>query len=143
MKIIIGRISKITISLLIILIFVECKPDNSKESEILAIPLSIIIERFDQKFHRSNPEIIPELKNEYPFLFPQKFSDSVWVKRQKDSLQLILLDTVESFFPEMTPIENELENLFKHLKYYFPKTKTLSISSQIRLNPRAVVGHDI
>tara|TARA_B100001057_G_scaffold84960_1_gene80780 strand:- start:689 stop:1672 length:984 start_codon:yes stop_codon:yes gene_type:complete len=123
MGIIIGRISKTSISLLIVLIFVRCKPDNSKESEILAIPLSIVIERFDQKFHRSDPEMIPKLKNQYPFLFPQKFSDSIWIKRQKDSLQLMLLDTVESFFPDMTPIENELEDLFKHLKYYFPKTK--------------------
>ena len=123
MEIIIVRISKITSILLIVLSFVKCKHDNSKESDIMAIPVSITIERFDQKFHRSNPENIFELKNEYPFLFPEKFSDSVWFKRQKDSLQLMLLDTVESSFPEMTPIENELESLFKHLKFYFPKTK--------------------
>ena len=123
MEVIIARICKIIINLLIVLIFAGCERDNSKESEILAIPVSITIERFDQKFHRSKPEMIFELKNNYPFLFPQKFSDSVWFKRQKDSLQLMLLDNVESSFPDMTPIEKELEYLFKHLKFYFPKTK--------------------
>ena len=58
MEIIIARISKITSILLIVLSFVGCKPDNSKESEIITIPVSINIERFDQKFHRSNPEMI-------------------------------------------------------------------------------------
>ena len=123
MEIIITRISKIISILLFFLSFIKCKPDNSTESEIMAIPVSINIERFDQKFHRSNPEMIFELKNKYPFLFPQQFNDSVWFKRQKDSLQLMLLDTVESTFTDMTPIESELEYLFKHLKFYFPKTK--------------------
>ena len=60
MEIIIVRISKITSILLIVLSFIKCKHDNSKESEIMAIPVSITIERFDQKFHRSNPENIFE-----------------------------------------------------------------------------------
>ena len=60
MDIIIARISKITFILLIILFFIKCKQENSKESEIMAIPVSITIERFDQKFHRSNPENIFE-----------------------------------------------------------------------------------
>ena len=122
MEVIIDRISKIISGLAVILIFVGCKSDNSKESEILALPVSIVIERFDQKFHRSSADQIPDLKKNYSFLFPEKFSDSVWVNRQKDSLQLMLLNTVDSLFPSMIPIENELEYLFKHIKYYFPKT---------------------
>ena len=58
MEIIIARINKINCILLIVLFFVGCNQDNSKESEIMAIPVSITIERFDQKFHRSNPEMI-------------------------------------------------------------------------------------
>ena len=108
----------------LVFIFIGCKQNSSKESEILAIPLSVSIERFDKEFYLSNPEVIPKLKKNYSFLFPQKFTDSVWFNRQKDSLQLMLLDTVESIFPDMTPIENDLEYLLKHLKYYFPKIKS-------------------
>ncbi|MEE2723424.1 MAG: gliding motility lipoprotein GldB [Bacteroidota bacterium] len=123
MNYIINRIIKTTSRLILVFIFIGCKQNSSKESEILAIPLSVSIERFDKEFYLSNPEVIPKLKKNYSFLFPQKFTDSVWFNRQKDSLQLMLLDTVESIFPDMTPIENDLEYLLKHLKYYFPKIK--------------------
>ena len=123
MNYIINRIIKTTSRLILGFIFIGCKQNSSKESEILAIPLSVSIERFDKKFYLSNPEVILKLKKNYSFLFPEKFSDSVWFNRQKDSLQLMLLDTVESIFPDMTPIENDLEYLLKHLKYYFPKIK--------------------
>tara|TARA_S200000501_G_scaffold176707_1_gene166354 strand:- start:8137 stop:9120 length:984 start_codon:yes stop_codon:yes gene_type:complete len=101
-----------------------CNEPDSKTSEILSIPLELTIERFDEKFHLSNASDIPKLKKEYPFLFPEKFEDSVWIKRQKDSLQLLLLENVNKKFSKMEPLEEDLKNLFKHLKYYFPKTKT-------------------
>jgi gliding motility-associated lipoprotein GldB len=86
--------------------------------------MELIIERFDKMFHLASADDIPELKKTYPFLFPSKFNDSVWIKRQKDSLQLLLLENVEQKFVSMAPLEDDLEYLFKHLKYYFPKTPT-------------------
>lgn len=108
-------------------VILACNDSNSKESEILSIPLELSIERFDQKFHLSQAEDIPGLKADYPFLFPKKFNDSVWIKRQKDSLQLLLLENIQTKFPTLAPLENDLEYLFKHLKYYFPKTPTPKI----------------
>jgi gliding motility-associated lipoprotein GldB len=106
-----------------ILFNIGCNHTDSKESKILMIPLEIKIDRFDKNFHLSKAENIPALKKTYPYLFPNKFSDSVWIKRQKDSLQLLLLENVEEKFSSMVPIEENLEYVFKHLKYYFPKTK--------------------
>tara|TARA_B100001057_G_scaffold255080_1_gene255299 strand:- start:479 stop:1348 length:870 start_codon:yes stop_codon:yes gene_type:complete len=85
--------------------------------------LELYIDRFDKKFHLSEAGDIPALKTNYPFLFPKKFSDDVWINRQKDSLQLLLLENVEEKFASMAPLEDDLEYLFKHLKYYFPKTQ--------------------
>ncbi|MBH46461.1 MAG: gliding motility lipoprotein GldB [Flavobacteriaceae bacterium] len=111
-------------SAILFFIIIGCSGSNSKKSEILAMPLSLNIERFDLQFHQSQSADIPFLKKNYPFLFPKKFHDSVWVKRQKDSLQLLLLENVENTFPSMDPLEEELEYLFKHLKHYFPRTRT-------------------
>ena len=86
------------------------------------LPFEIKIDRFDKKFHLSQPDDIQVLKTTYPYLFPEKFDDSVWIKRQKDSLQLLLLENVEKKFTSMFSIEENLEYLFKHLKYYFPET---------------------
>ncbi|NCF30980.1 MAG: gliding motility lipoprotein GldB [Bacteroidetes bacterium] len=124
MRLIIYPTRRIFIVLSFFLITIGCEDNNSKESEILSIPMELIIERFDKMFHLASADDIPELKKTYPFLFPSKFNDSVWIKRQKDSLQLLLLEHVEQKFVSMAPLEDDLEYLFKHLKYYFPKTPT-------------------
>ncbi len=124
MRLIIYRITQKIFILCFFLFAIGCKNNKFKESEILSIPFELTIDRFDKKFHLAKAHDIPELKTNYPFLFPKKFSDSVWIKRQKDSLQLLLLENIEEKFSSMAPLEDQLECLFKHLKYYFPKTKT-------------------
>ena len=70
MNYIINRIIKTTSRLILVFIFIGCKQNSSKESEILAIPLSVSIERFDKEFYLSNPEVIPKLKKKtIPFCF--------------------------------------------------------------------------
>ncbi|MAV78870.1 MAG: gliding motility lipoprotein GldB [Flavobacteriaceae bacterium TMED171] len=123
MRLIICSSLRIFFVLSFICFITGCKEPDSKISEILSIPLELTIERFDEKFHLSQASNIPQLKKEFPFLFPEKFNDSVWVKRQKDSLQLLLFENVNKKFPKIEPLENDLENLFKHFKYYFPKTQ--------------------
>ena len=78
-------------------------------------------ERFDLKFYNQSPKVIPKLKKDYSFLFPKQFSDSVWEKRQKDSLQLILQKAVQREFPDLLDIESEITNLFEKIKFQFPQ----------------------
>tara|TARA_B110000459_G_C16519177_1_gene451706 strand:+ start:33 stop:1016 length:984 start_codon:yes stop_codon:yes gene_type:complete len=123
MRLIVTRIKNISLGGLLFMILNGCEAENSLESQILSIPMTINIDRFDLKFHRTSSDAIPALKQAYPYLFPKVFADSVWVNRQKDTLQLMLVDTVDEVFPSMVPLEEELEYLFKHIKHYFPKTK--------------------
>ncbi len=124
MRLIFRQTIRIINVLCLFLAIIGCKNSNSNESAILSIPMELTIERFDKKFHLSQSDDIAGLKAIYPFLFPKKFNDSVWIKRQKDSLQLLLLENVEAKFRSMEPLEDNLEYLFKHLKFYFPKTQT-------------------
>ena len=82
----------INVILVFFIFFSSCKRENYNEEDIQSIPVDLIFERFDLKFYNQTPDVIPELKKEYPFLFPKQFSDSVWIKRQNDSLQLLLQD---------------------------------------------------
>ena len=109
--------------LLLFLFFLSCQSENDKEEAIEALPISLTFDRFDLKFYDQPPEVIPNLKKEYPFLFPKQFSDSVWINRQKDSLQLLLQDAVKDVFSEIQPLEKKVSHLFKHIKYNFPNTK--------------------
>ena len=110
---------------LIVLCFVffniQCKKNNNIEDEINSIPINISFERFDKKFYNIDSFELKDLKKEYYYLFPESFDDIVWVNRRKDSLQLILKNVIEKKFKSFDFIENEVNQLFKHLKYYFPK----------------------
>ena len=85
----------------------SCINEINNKNEIEKKPLSVSFERFDLKFYNNSPDVIPNLKNEYPFLFPKQFSDSVWINRQKDSLQLLLQDAVINTFQDLSFLEKK------------------------------------
>ena len=109
--------------LLIFLFFNACQDEFTNESDIESISVSISFDRFDLKFYDQPSEVIPELKKKYPFLFPKQFSDSVWISRQKDSLQLLLQSEVNKTFKDIELFERDVDHLFKHIKYFFPFAK--------------------
>lgn len=108
---------------IISVILLSCKNEINNKNEIEKNSISVSFERFDLKFYNNSPEVIPNLKKEYPFLFPEEFADSVWIKRQKDTLQLLLQDAVINTFSDLSFLEKKTSNLFKYISYYFPKTK--------------------
>ena len=119
--------------LLIFLFFNACQDEFTNESDIESISVSISFDRFDLKFYDQPSEVIPELKKKYPFLFPKQFSDSVWISRQKDSLQLLLQSEVNKTFKDIELFERDVDHLFKHIKYFFlfaktPRVITLTIN---------------
>jgi len=89
----------------------------------MKIPTNIKFDRFDRKFNNTDFFKINDLKNEYPYLFPSQYDDSVWIKRRKDSLQILLQNSVEQKFENIQTIENNVNHLFKHIKHLYPKTK--------------------
>ena len=105
------------------ILFLACQTENENEAQIEAIPVQVVLDRFDLKFYNQPSYVIPELKKQYPFLFPKQFSDSVWVSRQTDSLQLLLQAEVNKTFEKTTKVESELSHLFKHIKFYYPNVK--------------------
>ena len=112
-------------------LFVQCKKNNNNEEEINSIPINISFDRFDKKFYDINSFKLKDLKNQYYYLFPDKFDDIVWVNRRKDSLQLILKNAIEKKFNNFDLIEDEVNHFFKHLKYYFPNIKIPKIVTLI------------
>jgi len=101
--------------------FSSCSDENALEAEINRIPVTIDIDRFDLKFYNANPEEYIELKKSYPYLFPNQFPDSIWVKRQRDSIQTLLHAEIKKAYPSLDPVKEELVSLYKHIKYYFPQ----------------------
>jgi len=101
--------------------FYACTSSNSVEEKIAKIPVDIKFDRFDVKFFNASPTDFYSLKKEYPYLFPAQFPDSIWLNRQRDSLQVLLQKEISQVFPTLAPFEDQIRPLFQHIKYYFPR----------------------
>ncbi len=121
---------KFFIILTVVFFIIQCKKNNV-EDEINSIPISINFDRFDKKFYNIDSFKLNDLKKEYSYLFPEKFDDIVWVNRRKDYLQLILKNAIEKKIENFDFVEDEINYLFKHVKYYFPKTNIPKIVTLI------------
>ena len=107
----------------LIFIFLGCSNSKKIDPEIEKIPLEIKFDRFDLKFASIEKKEFQNFKKKYNYLFPSQFSDSVWLKRKNDTIQIMLQNEVNKIFPTLTNIEKEAENIFKHLVYNFPSIK--------------------
>lgn len=134
------------LSLLFGLLLISCGKDNSKEKEITAIPVQLSIERFEQKFKDLDRNKLQDLKNEYPFLFPPKYDDSIWLLKSKDTLQSELRKEVLKKFPDLKPIKNDITDLFKHIKYYFPEIKVpriVTVTSDVNYEQKVILADSL
>lgn len=107
--------------LLFLLVIMSCKDENHIEQEIKNISMEVKAERFDILFRDANADNLPKLKQDYPFMFSEKYSDSFWIAKTKDTLKIKLLDEVSKVFPEISKQEDEIKSLFQHIKFYFPE----------------------
>ena len=106
-----------------IIAFSSCSSASSVEKEIEQIPVVVEMDRFDKKFYTADPKHFVKLKNEYPYLFPSQYPDSIWLKRQRDSLQVLLQTEIDKVFPNLESFEEQLRPLFQHIQYYFPRAE--------------------
>jgi gliding motility-associated lipoprotein GldB len=112
----------------------SCAENDSKEKEIAAIPIDLELKRFDQRFANATADSLPALKKEFSFLFPRQYPDILWVQKMEDTIQLELNEAVATQFPDLRKTEDELEQLFQHIKYYFPQRnipKVITLTSDV------------
>lgn len=117
-------------------------PQPRISEEVLEIPLDLEIERFDLAFDQMEPAGLPAMKRKYPYLFPEQYSDSIWLAKQEDTLQQQLRKEVRKAFPDFGPYQTELELFFKHAKYYFPETqapRVLTLTTDVDYENRIIL----
>ena len=119
---------------------------NKKSVDVSDIDLEIKIERFDKDLAGvSSANIqsrLPQLQKQYGYFFTNYMEGMLSVGSPTDKTFITNLKTVfgtpdynalkdEVFlkYPSLTKQENELENAFKHIKYYYPEQKLPRIVS--------------
>jgi gliding motility-associated lipoprotein GldB len=120
----------------------SCKTDSKLEYEISKIDTDITIERFDQLFADAKPNDLPQLKKAYPFMFSKRYNDSVWINRINDTLQKQLNVEVNKIHGNFKQTKEEIQGLFRHLKYYYKTFKTprvITVISDVDYRNKVIV----
>ena len=128
--------------ILVFTFLISCKKEDKRAAEIAKIPVVLELARFDREFATAGVEDIPNLKTQYPYLFPEQFSDSVWMAKLKDTVQQELFSEVDRTFGEFSLQEAELTALFQHISYYFPDytiPKVVTLTSEVQYNNRVIL----
>jgi len=126
----------------VLALFFACGDNDKVAAEIAKIPVELKISRFDLKVGSSKPSDIPDLKKAYPYLFPPQYSDSVWAAKMTDSIQKELFSEVARTFPDFAKEREDLKQLFKHIKYYFPIQKVprvITLTSEVDYPNRVIL----
>ncbi|MFM2370053.1 MAG: GldB [Bacteroidota bacterium] len=106
------------------LFLLSCEKKNKIENAVDKIPLEVKVERFDKVFFETSPKDLEKVKAAFPFFFPEGNDNSIWLNKMQDPIWRELYTEVQKKYADFTPVKVELESLFKHIKYYFPQTKT-------------------
>lgn len=123
------------------LVIASCDKKAKVEKEVAAIPVEIKVVRFDKLFFETASEDLGKLKKQFPFFFPQGINDSVWLEKMQNPLWRELYAEVQKKYANFAPLQEELETLFKHIKYNFPKTKTpkvITVISEMDYNNKVI-----
>jgi gliding motility-associated lipoprotein GldB len=128
------------------LFILSCDKKNKVESAVAAIPVKVKVERFDKIFFETPPQDLEKVKKQFPFFFPPGNDDSVWLNKMQDPLWRELYTEVQKKYGDFEPVKLELETLFKHIKYYFPKTKTpkvITVISEMDYKNKAIYADSL
>lgn len=137
-------IKKIVLLFVLVSVF-SCEDQSKISKEIEKINIDFEVDRFDQKFASVTPQTLPQLKAEYPFLFPERFPDSLWVNKLNDTIQQEINQEVAEEFPDFSSEEDQLHSLFQHIKYYFPSFEAptvITITSEVDYKNKVLLTPD-
>ena len=137
--------AKTTLFLLAILQF-ACT--NNKSVDVSDIKVDITIQRFDKDFAVLRPNDLttklPQLQKQYGAFYSDYFEKIINVGSVADTQYYATVSEIikgkafmdlqqetDSVYPQLNKIEEEIEDAYKHIKYYYPKTKVPKIITYI------------
>lgn len=130
---------------LVVLLFASCDKKSKVEKAVEQIPVELKVYRFDKAFFETPPNELANLKAEYPFFFPEGTPDSVWTGRMQHKDWRDLYTAVQKKYPDFNKQTTEIEDLFKHFKYYYPQTimpKIYTVIGNMDYNTKAIYAND-
>ena len=104
-------------------ILFSCKSNQEHQIDVSAIEVNVSIDRFDIDFYTTKEESLFKTKEKYPLFFPKSTPDSVWIEKINDKEEQELFLETQKIYANIDFLKTDLEQLFKHIKYYNPEFK--------------------
>lgn len=137
---------KYLILFFVIITVISCDKKSKAEKAIEETPpVSLKVYRFDKAFFETPPNELQNLKAEYPFFFPEGTPDEVWTEKMKNPQWRELYNEVEKKYSDFGKQTSEIEDLFKHIKYYFPTAtipKVYTVIANMDYHSKAIYAND-
>ena len=108
-----------------------CDKKEKIESAIQEIPVNMKVSRFEQAFFEATPQTLSKVKTDYPDFFPKEVPDQIWIEKLEHPQWRQLYAEVEKKYRNFDSQKEEIEGLFKHIKYYFPTVQVPHIYTAI------------
>lgn len=122
--------NRLLILAIVLFLSVSCKKEIVKKVDVSTIKIKVSVNRFEQKFYEADETTLPALKNEFSYLFPVQ-NDSVWLNKMKDEEERELYTKSQKVFGNFENEKKQIEDLFKHVKYYHPNFEAPKIITLI------------
>lgn len=126
--------------------FIQCKKNDAVEIVDVKKSVDLKIERFDKLYAEATVKTLPGLKNQYPFLFPSQFPDSIWYAKINDPIFKELNVEVEKQFPDNSKFKDGLDMMVSRVKHYFPEEKTprvITLVNEVLIDKKAFYTNDL
>lgn len=129
-----------------VLLASSCTDKNKFDVDTSDIHVKLDVTRFDSVFFNTTPITFLKTKNQFNYLFPTNVPDSIWLAKINNPDSRYLFDEVKKTFPDFKEETKELSQLFKHVKYYFPKFKApkiVTLISDIDYNNKVIYADSL
>ncbi|KOS06532.1 hypothetical protein AM493_11170 [Flavobacterium akiainvivens] len=101
---------------------VSCGKKSKEEKEIEEVKIpEVKIERLDRDYFTVKPADFPKMRQRFADLFPASTSDAEWLSRRNEPFLKELQAEVQKVYPDLDTLQTNTRELFKHIKYYYPK----------------------
>jgi hypothetical protein len=104
------------------------------------------VERFEKLFYNSSPSDLTQIKNKYPFFFPDSYPDSVWLNRIQDPIQLEIFNEILIKYESLIFLERGLFKFFKkhkELDNKFTIPKVITVNTDIDYRNKVILADSL
>ena len=131
--------------ILLLLLFNSCKNSNKNLIDVSHVKVDYTLDRFDIEFYTATTDNLKNVQQKFELFMPKNVNDSVWINKitNKDEQELFI--ETQKIYGDISFLESQLTQLFKHIKYYYPRfisPKVILLQSNIDYANRVIFTED-